>query len=683
MHLLLAIVITVLAALSTAQTTQYLTPSPISEKIRHATADSNYLYVITESDPPKIIKFKQETMERLATYTFTLSQKVSFTSLASTDAQQKYLYVYGNYSEPNNGISALVRMLIQNGEFSLDWIQPVPIVGDVQSVFADDSYVYYITKDSAIRSPLTDLEKQDSISAGDTFTTMGDDPEHPTHKIAYFTNVIVQLKTFQSRPRYGQFLVGNYAYSIYNETEQYYVKQTDIRSQSTRRITVGPPQEWNLYNYHMSFIPDSVNQTVYVVYRRRHCYGSYYTPLWENIVIYRIDDSMENATMLITLPDTKPDSDPNLSQFLFVLRGHLYYTANDNDLYRFSLTAPYDQLKVSLPTTSLGDCIHYIARQYNLYCVTNTGLKRYEYCTGTVYNVYDYIVPWHATVVQVDTKEEFVYIPTVDKIMVTIDLASNNRTNGPWLFSGGVPLGSFTLDSEYQFFAVGDRKEELRVHSNANTSLAFSVWIDLQQTAITTTSDAIYFAHPVYSSTVVAKWCKSCVYHRLFTVSESDKHTSIAVQGDVLYLSQNMKLSTYSLITHQRITSVVSDAPVLYSTGSSSAKAASMYFPGGEYMYWVTPMSETIQKVHIGTLAIVETIQATRARTYASAMRPDGMIYFGGADPYEASRISSNLGVIGFGKPNLCRPAKIPSSGSVPITHLAVIALLVGIVINL
>jgi hypothetical protein len=687
MHVLLAIVIVVLAALSTAQTTQYLTPSPVSEKIRHATADSNYLYVITESDPPRIIKFKQGTMERLTTYTFALSQKVSFTSLASTDAQQKYLYVYGYYySQPNynvsNGTSVLVRMLIQNGEFSLDWIQSVPIVGDVQSIFADESYIYYVTKYSAIRSPLNDLEKQDSITAGEKYMTMGDDPDHPTHKIAYFTNVNIQLKTFESRPQHGQFLAGNYTYTVYNETNQYYVKQTDIHSQSTRRITVGPPQDWNIYNYHMSFIADSVNQTVYVMYRQRAIYGAkYYRPPWENIVVYRIDNSMENATMLVTLTDTDAAPDLNLpvSQFLFALRGHLYYKSNGNDLYQFSLTAPYDQLKVSLTPTSIGDCQRYIARQYNLYCVSKYGLKRYEYCTGTVYNIYNvYISPFHAKVVHVDTNEKFAYIPTQTRIIVTIDLASNTSTSGDWLFADNTQLGSFTLDSAYQFFAVGNRNEEFRAHSIANTTLSFSTGYNLQQAAITTTSDAIYFAHPLETTTVIAKWCQSCGYRKLFTVSGSDKlGTSIAVQGEILYLAQSMKLSTHSLATSKSITSVISDAPIMYPSGSA------MYFPGGEYMYWVTPMSETIQKVHVSSLSIVETIQATRARTYASSMRPDGTIYFGGVDAYETSRISSNLGVIGYGKPNVCRPAKIPSSGTVPIMHLTVIALLVGVVINL
>lgn len=295
MHVLLATIVGVLAALSTAQTIEYLTPTPVSEKIRHTTVDRNHLYVITESDPPKIIKFKQETMERLDTYTFALNQNVSFTSLASTDAQQKYLYVLGYYySQPNyntnNGTTLLVRMLIQNGEFSLDSIRPVPAISNIQSIFADDSYVYYITKNSATRSLLTDLEKQDSISAGDEFLSMGDDPDHPTHKIAYFTNVNIQLKTFQSRPQIirGEFLAGDYLYAVHNESSQYYVKQTNVRSKSARRITVGPPQEWNNYNYRMSFITDLVDQTVYVMYRQKSSmYARYYLPSWETLLFIK------------------------------------------------------------------------------------------------------------------------------------------------------------------------------------------------------------------------------------------------------------------------------------------------------------------------------------------------------------------------------------------------------------
>lgn len=64
-------------------------------------------------------------------------------------------------------------------------------------------------------------------------------------------------------------------------------------------------------------------------------------------------------------------------------------------------------------------------------------------------------------------------------------------------------------------------------------------------------------------------------------------------------------------------------------------------------------------------------------------MRPDGTIYFGGVDAYDASKVSSNLGVLGYEKQDVCRPAKIPSSGSVAAMHLAVIALLVGVAINL
>lgn len=314
---------------------------------------------------------------------------------------------------------------------------------------------------------------------------------------------------------------------------------------------------------------------------------------------------MKNATKLVTLPDTRTyETEPNHLPFLFVVRGHLYYKVNDNNtLHQFSLTAPYGHVTVSLPTSSLGDCSHFIARQNNLYCVSKYGLKRYEYCTGTVHNIYDKDAAKYATSVYVDDNEEFAYVPTSQMSMITIDLASNRQTNASWAFGNYfAQLGLFTLDSAYLFGAVGDNYREFRIFSYASMEsdgrIGFNTWHNLKRAGITTTSDAAYFAHPEETTTTIAKWCRSCGYHRLFTVQGSGETTSIAVQGQVLYLSQNMKLSTHSLATNQSITSVVSDAPILYNSGSS-VKAASMYFPGGEYMYWVTPISETIQKVQL------------------------------------------------------------------------------------